>query len=70
VLDEGGGEGLAAAAAGRQAFPATFVEDETLRLGEACLADGRATPALRRKLVDQLDDLRRALAIRAATDGR
>ncbi|TXC94370.1 aminopeptidase N [Streptomyces sp. ISID311] len=59
-----------AAAAGRQAFPDTFVEDETLRLGEACLADGQATPALRRKLVDQLDDLRRALKIRAAADAR
>ncbi|MFF4280019.1 aminopeptidase N [Streptomyces kronopolitis] len=59
-----------AAAAGRQAFPATFVEDETLRLGEACLADGDPTSALRRKLVDQLDDLRRALRIRAAADDR
>lgn len=59
-----------AAAAGRQAFPATFVEDETLRLGEACLADGDPTSGLRRKLVDQLDDLRRALRIRAAADGR
>ncbi|MEV6565199.1 aminopeptidase N [Streptomyces kronopolitis] len=59
-----------AAAAGRRAFPTTFVEDETLRLGEACLTDGDPTSALRRKLVDQLDDLRRALRIRAAADGR
>ncbi|WP_187413232.1 ERAP1-like C-terminal domain-containing protein, partial [Streptomyces sp. WAC01526] len=55
-----------AAAAGRYAFPDTFVEDETLRLGEACLADGDPSPALRRKLLDQLDDLRRALRVRAA----
>ncbi|WP_411136215.1 aminopeptidase N [Streptomyces sp. C10] len=55
-----------AAAAGRYAFPATFVEDETLRLGEACLTDGDPSPALRRKLLDQLDDLRRALRVRAA----
>ncbi|MEW2439428.1 aminopeptidase N [Streptomyces caniferus] len=55
-----------AAAAGRYAFPALFVEEHTLRLGEACLTDGDPTPALRRKLVDQLDDLRRALKVRAA----
>ncbi|REK88019.1 aminopeptidase N [Streptomyces inhibens] len=58
-----------AEAAGRYAFPATFVEDDTLRLGETCLTDGDPTPALRRKLIDQLDDLRRAVAIRAAADG-
>ncbi|RLV09021.1 aminopeptidase N [Streptomyces griseocarneus] len=51
-------------AAGRHAFPGPFVDDETLRLGEACLATPDLTPALRRKLVDQLDDLRRALKIR------
>lgn len=55
-----------AAAAGRYAFPDTFVEDHTLRLGEACLTDGDPSPALRRKLLDQLDDLRRALRVRAA----
>ncbi|MGW5944866.1 M1 family metallopeptidase, partial [Streptomyces celluloflavus] len=55
-----------AEAAGRYAFPATLVEDTTLTLGETCLADGDPTPALRRKLTDQLDDLRRALGIRAA----
>lgn len=58
-----------AAAAGRHAFPAAFVEEETLRRGEACLADGDPPSALRRKLVDQLDDLRRALRIRATADG-
>ncbi|MEU9123814.1 aminopeptidase N [Streptomyces sp. NPDC048506] len=56
-----------AEAAGRYAFPATVIEEDTLRLGEACLADSDPTPALRRKLVDQLDDLRRALKVRAAT---
>ncbi|WP_345035456.1 hypothetical protein [Streptomyces sannanensis] len=35
-------------------------------LGEACLRDADPTPALRRKLVDQLDDLRRALKVRGA----
>ncbi|MGA4952297.1 aminopeptidase N [Streptomyces lydicamycinicus] len=55
-----------AAAAGRHAFPAPFVEDHTLRLGETCLTDRDPIPALRRKLLDQLDDLRRALRVRAA----
>jgi aminopeptidase N len=50
--------------AGRWAFPAHAVDTETLRLGEQCLADGEPTPALRRKLVDQLDDLGRALRVR------
>ncbi|ARF54831.1 aminopeptidase N [Streptomyces gilvosporeus] len=53
-------------AAGRYAFPATHITPETLRLGETCLADGNPTPALRRKLIDQLDDLRRALTVRGA----
>ncbi|MEU7580530.1 aminopeptidase N [Streptomyces sp. NPDC041068] len=53
-----------AEAAGQYAFPRPFVDAETLRLGERCLADARPTPALRRKLVDQLDDLARALKVR------
>ncbi|MGK5531403.1 aminopeptidase N [Streptomyces sp. URMC 129] len=55
-----------AVAAGRWAFPRGFTEPETLRLGEECLAaEGPAgpTPALRRALADQLDDLRRALRV-------
>ncbi len=67
--------GLAAArgaalaeAAGRYAFPATFVDEETLHLGETCLTDRNPTPALRRKLTDQLDDLRRALRVRTITE--
>ncbi|MER5463470.1 aminopeptidase N [Streptomyces sp. NPDC002668] len=53
-----------AEAAGRYAFPLHAVDAETLRLGEECLRDAEMIPALRRKLVDQLDDLRRALAVR------
>ncbi|MEU7165134.1 aminopeptidase N [Streptomyces morookaense] len=55
-----------AEAAGRHAFPLTLVEEETVRLGEECLREADPAPALRRKLVDQLDDLRRALRIRCA----
>ncbi|MDX6315688.1 MAG: aminopeptidase, partial [Streptomyces sp.] len=57
-----------AEAAGHYAFPLPQVDADTLRLGEACLADTDAgtgpTPALRRKLADQLDDLARALRVR------
>ncbi|MFJ3896483.1 aminopeptidase N [Streptomyces sp. NPDC090083] len=53
-------------AAGRWAFPAHAVDPETLRLGEECLRDADLTPSLRRKLVDQLDDLGRALRVREA----
>ncbi len=55
-----------AMAVGRWAFPRGFTEPETLRLGEECLAAGGPdgpTPALRRVLADQLDDLRRALRV-------
>ncbi|WP_406009550.1 aminopeptidase N [Streptomyces sp. NBC_00637] len=55
-----------AEAAGRWAFPAHTVDPDILRLGEACLADADPIPALRRKLVDQLDDLARALRVRKA----
>lgn len=51
---------------GRWAFPVYAVDGETLGLGEACLRDGDPIPALRRKLVDQLDDLARALRVRQA----
>ncbi|KAB1145678.1 aminopeptidase N [Streptomyces luteolifulvus] len=53
-------------AAGRWAFPVHAVDAETLRLGEQCLRDADPIPALRRKLVDQLDDLARALRVRQA----
>lgn len=53
-----------AEAAGRWAFPAHAVDADSLRLGEECLATAEPTPALRRKLIDQLDDLARALRVR------
>ncbi|MFE7617640.1 aminopeptidase N [Streptomyces sp. NPDC057496] len=53
-----------AEAAGRHAFPAHAIGPENLRLGEQALDDEALTPALRRKLVDQIDDLRRALTVR------
>ncbi|WP_073952495.1 aminopeptidase N [Streptomyces kebangsaanensis] len=55
-----------ARAAGQWAFPAHAVDADHLHLGEACLRDAAPTPALRRKLVDQLDDLARALRVREA----
>ncbi|MBD0710548.1 MULTISPECIES: aminopeptidase N [unclassified Streptomyces] len=55
-----------AEAAGRFAFPAHAVDQEALTLGERHLATSPMTPALHRKLVDQLDDLRRALKARTA----
>lgn len=55
-----------ATAAGRAAFPAYDVDADSLALGSRALDDDTLTPALRRKLVDELDDLRRALAVRDA----
>ncbi|MEU1176119.1 aminopeptidase N [Streptomyces sp. NPDC005820] len=52
-------------AAGHWAFPAHAVDPDSLTLGETCLRDADPIPALRRKLTDQLDDLRRALKVRA-----
>ncbi|MFH8406208.1 aminopeptidase N [Streptomyces sp. NPDC018019] len=52
--------------AGRYAFPTPLVDTTTLRLGEECLRTADPSPALRRKLIDQLDDLRRALRVREA----
>ncbi|MGW2041584.1 aminopeptidase N [Streptomyces virginiae] len=51
-------------AAGRYAFPAYAVDEANLKAGQACLADPDIIPLLRRKLVDQLDDLSRALRVR------
>ncbi|WP_329024310.1 aminopeptidase N [Streptomyces sp. NBC_01423] len=55
-----------AEAAGSQAFPAHAVDADSLRLGEEALDDPGLTPALRRKLTDQIDDMRRALHVRDA----
>jgi aminopeptidase N len=53
-----------AEAAGAYAFPVYAVDTTALTLGENHLRDTDPTPALRRKLVDQLADLRRALLVR------
>ncbi|CAM5361914.1 aminopeptidase N [Streptomyces narbonensis] len=55
-----------AEAAGRYAFPSYAIDADSLALGESHLTADTMIPALRRKLVDQLDDLRRALTVRAA----
>ncbi|QKW05926.1 aminopeptidase N [Streptomyces sp. NA04227] len=55
-----------AGAAGRYAFPAHAIDPETVRLTETCLTEADLTPALRRQLIDGLDDLRRALRVREA----
>ncbi|MBT3149647.1 aminopeptidase N [Streptomyces sp. CHD11] len=52
-----------AEAVGRWAFPAYAVDAENLKLGQKCLRKADPTPALRRKLADQLDDLARALRV-------
>ncbi|MFI7497161.1 aminopeptidase N [Streptomyces sp. NPDC049687] len=51
-------------AAGHWAFPAHAIDPESLQHGETCLREADPIPALRRKLVDQLDDLKRALRAR------
>ncbi|MFJ6081953.1 aminopeptidase N [Streptomyces sp. NPDC092369] len=53
-----------AVAVGRWAFPGYAVDEENLRAGEECLRSADLTPALRRRLVDELDDLARALRVR------
>ncbi|MER6129276.1 aminopeptidase N [Streptomyces sp. NPDC001795] len=55
-----------AAAAGRWAFPRYSVRADTLQRGEQCLREADLTPALHRRLVDELDDLARALRIQEA----
>ncbi|MFE0460024.1 aminopeptidase N [Kitasatospora sp. NPDC058965] len=48
----------------RHGFPAFAAEERTVRAAEACLARTDLTPSARRGLVDQLDDLRRAVRAR------
>ncbi|WP_137990011.1 aminopeptidase N [Streptomyces vilmorinianum] len=55
-----------AEAAGRYAFPSFAIDEESLATGDHHLTDPTLIPALRRKLSDQLDDLRRALRVRTA----
>ncbi|MCX5196666.1 aminopeptidase N [Streptomyces sp. NBC_00249] len=56
-----------AEAAGRWAFPVHAADEANLQAGRACLEDPDLIPLLRRKLVDQLDDLTRVLHVRTAT---
>ena len=49
---------------GRFGFPRTVVDESVLRRGAECVGGDGVTPALRRELVDQLDDLGRALRVR------
>ncbi|MEU3725939.1 aminopeptidase N [Streptomyces sp. NPDC031705] len=55
-----------AEAAGRWAFPAHAIDEAHLQSGHHCLEDPQILPMLRRALVDQLDDLARALRVRGA----
>ncbi|RKN04357.1 aminopeptidase N [Streptomyces radicis] len=52
--------------AARYAYPAAIVGKETARLTEEWLRDHEPVPALARGLVNQLDDMRRALDVRHA----
>jgi aminopeptidase N len=56
----------AARTVGRHGFPHHAVAVGTVRAGELCLAGGGLTGSLGRLLADQLDDLRRSLAVRSA----
>ncbi|MCM2576516.1 aminopeptidase N [Streptomyces meridianus] len=53
-----------AEAAGRWAYPAHAVHPDTRRRTEQCIGDADPVPALRRRLVDHLADLDRALHVR------
>ncbi|MEU6475753.1 aminopeptidase N [Streptomyces sp. NPDC047017] len=57
-------------AAGHWAFPAHDIDVTHLLLGESRLRESAPVPALRRRLVDQLDDLARALRVRDAQEQR
>ena len=62
----GGGVGTARVLC-RHAFPQHAVAAATVRAGERCLENDGLTGSLRRLLADQLDDLRRSLAVSSAT---
>ena len=49
----------------RYGFPHHAADAATVRAGELCLATGALTGSLRRLLADQLEDLRRSVAVRA-----
>ncbi len=50
----------------RHGFPHHAADADAVRAGERCLEAGGLTGSLRRLLADQLEDLRRALAVRSA----
>ena len=50
----------------RHGFPLHAVDAATVRAAERCLEAGRLAASPRRLLADQVDDLRRALAVRSA----
>jgi aminopeptidase N len=50
----------------RHGFPHHAAEAGAVLAGERCLEAGGVTGSLRRLLADQLDDLRRSLAVRSA----
>jgi aminopeptidase N len=50
----------------RHGFPHYAAEAAAVQAGERCLEAGGITGSLRRLLADQLEDLRRALALRSA----
>ncbi len=54
---------------GRFAFPGPVVDGSVLQLGTECVRREDVTPTLRRELVDQLDDLGRAVRVRAVWGG-
>ncbi|MFG2331269.1 aminopeptidase N [Streptomyces sp. NPDC048604] len=54
-----------AEAAGRYAFPAHAIDEDSLTTGRTRLTQPDLTPALHRKLIDQLDDLARSLRVRS-----
>ena len=50
----------------RHGFPHHAADAATVRAGQRCLDSGDLTGSLRRLLADQLEDLRRSLAVRSA----
>jgi aminopeptidase N len=52
----------------RHGFPHYAADAATVRAGELCLATGKLTGSLRRLLADQLEDLRRSVAVRSLED--
>ncbi|HZC26450.1 MAG TPA: ERAP1-like C-terminal domain-containing protein, partial [Actinopolymorphaceae bacterium] len=65
-IPAGTGRGtIVARALAHYLFPRYVVTSETVELAERCLDQADLAPDLRRPIADQLDDLRRAVRIRA-----